>query len=203
MKKGTILSITFFVILSIPACTPRSEYNRALVRELGSGKRSDSLFLGLYLGMPEKDFYVHCWKLNKKGLVRQGESNTTVLYEVKNALKHPALCDFYPHFNQGKIFEMPVRYHYKGWVPWNKELSSEKLQDDVLNWYRKTYGRDFIKIRHPKRGDAWVKLDDNRRITIFMEDELHVWAVFTDMSVKTNWSGINADTTQNMNFTKK
>ena len=79
-------------------------------------------FLGLYFGMPEKDFYMHCWKLNQKGLIKQGESNTTVEYQLKDELKYPAVMDFYPKFNQGKISEMPVMFKYKGWAPWNKTL---------------------------------------------------------------------------------
>jgi hypothetical protein len=28
---------------------------------------------------------------------------------------------------------------------------------------------------------AYVRIDGNRRITIFKEDDMHVWAVFKDM----------------------
>ncbi len=34
---------------------------------------------------------------------------------------------------------------------------------------------------------AYVKVDGNRRITIFKQDELHVWAIFTDMLVTRDW----------------
>ena len=94
--------------------------------------------------------------------------------------------DFYPGFFQNKIYEMPVRFIYNGWAPWNKKLSSENLQTDVLEWYEKVYGDDFIKVKHPKHGMAYIMVNGNRRITIFKEDEMHVWAVFTDMSVKRN-----------------
>ena len=40
-----------------------------------------------------------------------------------------------------------------------------------------------MKVDHPKRGSAYIKLDGNRRITIFRENEMNVWAVFSDMSV--------------------
>ena len=51
--------------------------------ELASGKRNDSLFMGIYLGMPSKDFYVHCWQLNNEGLFTDGATNTSVLYHFK------------------------------------------------------------------------------------------------------------------------
>ena len=99
--------------------------------------------------------------------------------------------DFYPRFNDGKICEMPVRFMYTAWAPWNKKLSAENLQSDVLEWYKKLYGGGFIEVQHPKRGKAFVKVDGNRRITIFKEDDRHVWAVFTDMLVKKSWNDSN------------
>lgn len=178
----------FLVSFIFISCSPKAEYDRKLKQELSSGIRQDSIFMGIYLGMPEKKFYLHCWNLNKRGVIRQGETNTTVEYEIKNELKYPGLMDFYPNFNEGKIYEMPVKIKYKGWAPWNKELSSDRLQEDVLNWYEQVYGKGFLKVRHPERGFAYVKLDGNRRITIFKADDLYVWVVFTDMLVKRGWN---------------
>jgi hypothetical protein len=139
--------------------------------------------MGIYLGMPAKDFYLHCWELNRRGIIKQGTNNTTVEYVLKNELKHPALMDFYPTFTDNRISEMPVRFAYAGWAPWNKELSSDNLQLDVLNWYKKTYGSGFIEVGHPVKGTAYIKINGNRRISIFKNDDLHVWAIFTDMLV--------------------
>ena len=197
-----MIVITGFIIFG---CSPRSKYERMLKHELASGVRYDSLFLGLYFGMHEKEFYVHCWNLNHKGLIKQGESNTTAQYEIKDELKYPALMDFYPKFIEGKIFEMPVSIKYKGWAPWNKTLSSKNLEKEVLKWYEKVYGKGFIKVIHPQHGTAYVKINGNRRITIFVEDDLHVWAVLTDISVKKDWhysvtkpENSNNDTTKSL-----
>ncbi len=165
-------------------CSPRAKYERRLKQELASGVRQDSLFMGLYLGMPQLDFYTHCWKLNRSGLIKQGPNNTTVEYKLKNELKYPATMHYYPEFFQHKIYEMPVRFMYNGWTPWNKKLSADNLEKDILKWYKKIYGDGFIVVSHPKYGKAYVKIDGNRRITIFKEDDSHVWAVFTDMLVK-------------------
>jgi hypothetical protein len=164
-------------------CSTKARYERKLKHELGRGVRYDSLFMGLYLGMPQKDFYLHCWNLNRQGLFKQGPGNTTVEYQIKNELKHPGTMNFYPGFVDGKIAEMPVKFIYSGWAPWNNGLSSDTLQSDVLIWYKKIYGDDFIKVKHSKKGIAYVNLNGNRQISIFKEDEMHVWAVFTDMSV--------------------
>jgi len=172
-----LLAVVFF------SCTPRSQYERRLKSELASGIRQDSLFLGLRLGMTDLDFYTRCWALNRQGLIKQGTGNNTVEYALEKELKYPATMNFYPNFQQGKIYEMPVQFVYNGWAPWNKEYSSQTLEEDVLAWYTNIYGDSFIKVEHPKWGSAYVKIDGNRRITIFKEDDSHVWAVFTDMTV--------------------
>lgn len=185
MKKNILwLLPLLFAGMIFSGCSPRAKYEHRLKHELSSGVRHDSLFLGLYLGMPEKDFYTHSWMLNRQGLIKQGPSNMSVEYKLKDQLKYPATMNYYPVFVENKIFEMPVRFVYNGWSPWNKKFSSDSLEADVLRWYKETYGKGFIKVAHPERGLAYVKVDGNRRITIFKTDDLHVWAVFTDMLVK-------------------
>jgi hypothetical protein len=168
----------------VAACTPGARYERKLASELESGERHDSLFMGLYLGMSDKDFYTHCWELNREGLIRQGPANLTVQYKTREELKHPATMHFYPVFEDRRIVEMPVRFSYNGWAPWNGELSSENLAKDVLEWYKGIYGDDFLTVKHPEHGTAFVKVDGNRRITIFYEPDLYAWAIFTDLKSK-------------------
>jgi hypothetical protein len=180
-RRITGLFIFFISVVIGVSCTPKERYDRMLKHELASGIRHDSLFMGLYLGMSQKDFYTRCWNLNREGLVKQGEGNTTVEYLTRGELKHQGRMDFYPKFAEGKIYEMPVRFAYAGWAPWNKELSSENLLTDVLDWYKKIYGGGFIEVDHPEKGAAFVKVNGNRRITIFKTDDLYVWAIFTDL----------------------
>jgi len=169
-------------ILLVNGCTPKTKYDRMLKQELASGIRHDSLFMGLYLGMPVKEFYTRCWQLNMKGLIRQGTRNMTVAYQIKDELKYPASVDFYPEFTE--ISEMPVRYIYNGWAPWNKKLSADSLQVQVLKWCEKQYGDNFIEVKHPDKGIAFVKINGNRRISIFKENDMSVWVVYTDLLAK-------------------
>lgn len=184
--KTKLLWILPAVIIAVlfSACTPKAKYERMLKKELASGIRYDSLFMGLYLGMPEKEFYTRCWNLNGQGIIKQSPRNMSVEYKIKDELKYPGTMDFYPEFVNGKIYEMPVRFIYNGWAPWNKKLSSDSLQLDVLEWFKKMYGPGFFDVKHSVRGTAFVKLDGNRRISIFKEDDMYVWAVYTDMLVK-------------------
>jgi len=185
MKKRFLWMLSVITICILFAgCTPKARYERTLKRELSSGIRNDSLFFGIRLGMTSKEFYAHCWNLNKQGLVKQGSVNRSVEYITRDELKHKAAMNFYPTFNHDKIVEMPVRFSYTGWAPWNKKLAADSLQMDIINWYSKKYGEGFIKVKHPIHGTAFVKVDGNRRITVFKETSLIVWAVFRDMSAE-------------------
>lgn len=152
-------------------------------RELAKDVRVDSLFMGLEFGMSPKEFFAHCWELNKKGIFRDGPGNTSVEYDF-DELKHPAFVHFYPEFHDSKIFEIPVKYKYKAWAPWNKHLFSDSLMLDVLELYKQKYGDKFIKVTHPKRGTLYVKVDGNRRIIIAKTDDISVTALYSDLSVK-------------------
>lgn len=177
--KWMVLTTMFALVVG--GCSPGKTYERRLKRELASGVRYDSLFMGISFGMTDKEFFEHCWKLNKDSLVKQGTANMSVQYDINEELQHPATMNFYPVFDSGKIVEMPVRFIYNGWAPWNKELSAEKLAVDVKSWYEEMYGRGFITVTHPMKGEAYTKIDGNRRITIYNENDLYVWAIFTDM----------------------
>jgi hypothetical protein len=184
MLKISIYFAGLFMLFGVMAgCHREHEYDRRVREELAKGERHDSLFMGLYLGMVERDFYGHCWELNKKGLIRQGSGNTTVLYKLKE-LKRPAEMNFYPSFYNKKIWQMPVKFNYESWAPWNKNLMSDSLELDVLRLFKNWYGDDFLEVKHRKFGSAFVKIDGNRRITIYKIDDQYVMALFTDLLVE-------------------
>ena len=170
-------------VLLIEGCSPGARYDRKLRKELASGVRYDSLFMGFHFGMSDKDFYALCWEMNREGIIRQSHSNTAVHFDPGDRLPHSATMEFYPKFEENKIVEMPVKFFYNGWSPWTKELYSGHLVKDIRDWYEDEYGKGFIAVSHPVRGIAFTKIDGNRRITIYQEDDLYAWAIFTDMSV--------------------
>lgn len=176
------MALAAIAALLAGGCTPAKKYERQLKRGLASGIRHDSLFMGLSFGMTEDEFFDVCWELNRNNLVKQGMDNRSVEYEIKDELKYPAVMNFYPVFEDGKIEQMKVRFIYDGWSPWNKDQSAANMALDVKQWYEKIYGKGFITIEHPLRGEAYTKIDGNRRITIYIESDQFVWAIFTDMS---------------------
>jgi len=174
----------FFLI----ACqqTPYDKYQSLVQVELASSHRVDSLFLGISLGMTPRDFYLHCWDMNKKGLFTDGESNTAVTYKLPQGLKFPASMNFYPEFSDGRISRMGVSFRYDGWAPWNKHMNSDSLREDVKHllqeWYPK--GNPFIRMEDKERGVIYVKVDGNRRMIVGCYDNVYVKVVYTDLSVE-------------------
>lgn len=179
-----IIYLIIFIVLVVSSCSKKQQYEKMVERELASGVRHDTLFLNLSLGMTSEDFYKTCWEMNKQGLIRQGSGNTSVAYEMKEDLNFITDVNFYPTFFEDKIYEMPVQFKYKAWAPWNKQMQSDSLQLDVLRLFEEWYGKGFIEIAPNAQKKAYVKVDGNRRISIYkdhVEDGL-VWALFTDLS---------------------
>lgn len=175
------LFLLLIMVLVMVGCGKKAQYDRLVERELASGVRNDSLFFGIYFGMTSKEFYTHCWELNKEGLIRQGDHNLSVEHQFKG-LDHTAKMNFYPNFYEDRIYEMPVKFQYNAWAPWNKHLWSDSLQMAVLELMEEWYGEGFMEVKHPEHGSAFVKVDGNRRITIFKKGESDVYTIFTDLT---------------------
>jgi hypothetical protein len=183
--------LKYFLLCSIMglfACRQSAieEYNSLVKKELDSKKKVDDIFFGIRLGMNSKDFYVHCWNKNKEGLFRDGAGNSSVLYELDSTqLKHAAEMNFYPEFKNGQIHKLWAKFRYKGWMPWNKELGSDKLLPDIVELYGRWYpgGNPFIKIADEQRRARYVKIDGNRQIMITVFDDTDVKAEYTDLRI--------------------
>jgi len=73
---------------------------------------------------------------------------------------------------------------YDAWAPWNKNLFSDSLLNDVVGLYKKWYGNNnFIEMKDSVKGTIFIKVDRNRRIIIGRYDDLHVKANYTDLLV--------------------
>jgi hypothetical protein len=187
MKDILKAILLFFFVTLYTGCTrdnSNKQYNRLVETELASNKRVDSIFFGIYLGMTGKEFFTHCWEMNKKGLFTDGQSNTAVLYRLNhNELKYPASMNFYPEMNENKITKMSATFQYEGWAPWNRHLFSDTLLPDVLNLYKRWYnsGNPFIEMRTSGKPPIYVKIDGNRRIIIGQKDDMQVKVDYTDL----------------------
>ncbi|MEM6699531.1 MAG: hypothetical protein AAF806_15615 [Bacteroidota bacterium] len=169
--------ILFFGILLSTSC--KSEYEQMVERE--KGIQQDSLFLGITFGMTSKEFYAHCWELNKQELIKQGPVNQTVEYNLDDELRQEGHMYFYPKFQDDKIHEMPVTFSYDA-LPWTDEYSLDTLYEDVQNLVTDWYG-ELTEFTHPEKGSVLVRVDGNRRIRVFKDPmNTKVKVIFTDLN---------------------
>lgn len=186
---SVFMILLLFVLIACSEDSDMDKYNKLVKKELAVNKRADSIFLGIYFGMTQKNFFLHCWEMNKKGILTDGNDGTgkmTVLYKLDKELKYPASMNFYPDFNDSTIWKMRVFYHYDGWGPWNKHMAADSLLTDVLAMYKKWYntGNSFIQVNDKTKGTLFVKVDGNRKIVIGKYDDVLVKAEFTDMLIE-------------------
>jgi hypothetical protein len=147
--------------------------------------REDSLFLGIYFGMTNKDFFTHCWELNKKGILENGVNNTTVRYKLRDF--HPKLAmDFYPAFYEQKIYKMPLFFYFDDYSLWNTDLGPDSLQFYGEKVIHEWYGDDFIlmvKEEGNLRDTLKVDVDSNRRVLIKKAKDNKLGIDITDLSL--------------------
>tara|TARA_B100000085_G_scaffold74982_1_gene67343 strand:+ start:41 stop:604 length:564 start_codon:yes stop_codon:yes gene_type:complete len=175
--------ILFSIIIISCQTNPYLELER---NELASGKRYDSLFLGVKFGMTSKDFYAHCWDLNKRQLITQGPSNNSVRYYLPTeSIGQKIEMLFYPVFDNDIVYEVNSTFSYTGWAPWNKETSSDYLIDEVRDILSGWYSTEFFEIKNPKNNSVlYATVSGNRRIAITKVSEREVRARYTDLTVE-------------------
>ena len=169
------------LVFAYTSCTQKSEYQKLVDAELATNIRQDSLFLGISLQMGSKDFFGHCWELNKQGILTNGVGSM-VKYDASEDFNHDTYMFFYPKFEDGKIIEMPIEFQYADWALWNEELSVENLLEEVKSTLEDWYGGDFIKmVSDDGTKTVWVKVDGNRRIRVYRQSISAVAVVITDL----------------------
>ncbi len=190
MRLQSSLALFIAVSCTLGACNQDNSYENLLDRELTSGVRHDSLFLGYALGMPRDTFYSHSWSLNRQGLVMQGPQNQTIQYALPYALPYPAKMYFYPDFHADHVYRMRIRFAYDGWAPWTRRLSSDSMKVDVVNLLESWYGTGFFPYGSITRGMTtevpMVKIDGNRHIKVATITDMEVFVVITDVVAAKN-----------------
>ena len=173
------------IIITIMSCQTNS-YLELEKRELSSGVRYDSLFLGVKFGMTSKDFYAHCWDLNRQKLITQGPSNNSVRYYLPTeSIGQKIEMLFYPVFDNDIVYEVNTTFSYTGWAPWNKETSSDYLIDEVREILSGWYNSKFYEIKNPKNNSTlYTTVSGNRRIVITKVSEREVRARYTDLTIE-------------------
>tara|TARA_E500000331_G_C17127270_1_gene656564 strand:+ start:315 stop:881 length:567 start_codon:yes stop_codon:yes gene_type:complete len=171
----------FSLFIFIYAC--KHSYYDIEKRELNSGIRYDSIFFDLHFGMTSKEFYDRCWELNKQEVVKEGPSNSSVKYLIKEGVRYDTEMLFYPKFHENKVYMMLSTFSYVGWAPWNRDRFSNILLDDVKQLLESWYGGSFLAVKGENDKKLYVMVQGNRRITISIIDDRDVRVRFTDLSI--------------------
>jgi len=158
------------------------------VRSLtGRNSQYDSLFLGVSLGMKAKDFYDHCWQLNKEKVVTHGPTNQSVEYafDIEPGIK--VYMRFYPYFYKDMIYQMPVTFTYDRWAPWARDYHADKLIEKIIPMLNNWYGGEFQSKVDPRKGRVYARIDGHRRMFVFVKDEQYVQLVITDIGAEKDY----------------
>ena len=169
----------------------KSEYQRAIETGLASGEIHENLVLDMKVGWTKKEFFSHCWKMNKEGKIHQGGGNSYARYYVPPGEIHeePEEIDmlFYGIFNeQDTMIGMDMKMSYVKWAPWNEDMKADKLIDRMKEHYVHTYGgNEFMNINIGEEGFvANVKVDDNRQILIYPTSDKDIAIKIEDLRYK-------------------
>lgn len=153
--------------------TCKSEYTQLVESELAKDIRHTELPLGLQVGVSRKKYFADCWKMNKDEIISAGPGNEYAKFELipsgtTDTFKHIKML-FYGIFDKQDIMrglDMIMEFHT--WSPWNTEYQSPVLMQTLETHYMNTYqGNSFISINVSDRIEARVKIDGNRRITMY------------------------------------
>lgn len=163
--------------------------------ELAKGIRNDSLFMGLYLKMPRKEFREYCFDMNIKNQFKQGGQKNSNWVESKLVeLNYPATITFYPNFKNDSISELNATIYYENAKFKDGTFEKDSLLLDVFNLMDKWYGGKIFKIKSPVfyKEDIYVKVNANRRITIYLDANgqmVNLW--YVDLTEMNNKNYIN------------
>jgi len=177
--------IFLFVCFAMIAC--ESEYSQMVKDGLASGKVHEDLILGLKMGQTQKEFYDHCWQLNKKKIVSQGSGNRFArhIMLLDSTVQAPKKVDmlFYGIFDEEKIMNgMHMKFSYIKWSPWNEDFQSDVLIKELKDKYLKKYGgNSFIEITVNDDVKAYTKIDGNREILIYPNSDKDVTVKIQDL----------------------
>ncbi|MFD2099038.1 hypothetical protein [Flagellimonas iocasae] len=167
--KTKLVLVTFTAMVGLASCK-KSEAERYMAYEkeqLQNGVVQDSLFLGLYFGMPKKEFREYCFDKNlEKKFWQGGLKNMSWVESKLDGMQYPAAINFYPEFTNDTITEMNAAIYYTSYIDGN--FDSDHLLLDVLDLLDKWYGGKTFKVNSPVfyKNDVQVHLKGNCRITV-------------------------------------
>ena len=184
MTNSNQIALLSFALLGLIflGCSPEQKLERAIEKELATGVKKDSLFLGVEFGITMEEFFDQCRELNKQGLVREGSKNMSVEYIFKDSLDQPIAFNFYADREADSlIYKYYTSFYYYAFAL-NRHLYADRLLEMLpsilMDWYG---GNEPFTV--VKDGKTYLyKIDGNRVIELYVYDMGTVVATYYDSS---------------------
>ena len=176
-----------FLLMSILLVSCKSEYDKIVKAELAKGESITELPLGLRTGMTKKEYFADCWQMNSDAKISQGPGNQYAQYFLLPQASQDSIdmirMLFYGMFDEKEIMHgLDMIMEFITWSPWNEAYHSPALISTLEQEYMTTYqGNKFITVKVNEEVDARVKVDANRRITIYPLSERKVAVKIVDL----------------------
>ncbi len=188
-KLSNVLGLIVASILLISLQSCKTEYEKMVESELGSGVVHDSLIFDLKIGQTKKEFYKYCWDMNKSQKITAGSGNKYAKFVLPadSTDIHPDKINvqFFGMFDENDVMQgMEMKMGYYSWAPWLEQFDSDKLllkiKDKMLEDYP---GNDFVEI---EVGEviALVKVDGNRQISMYPITQQEIMVKIEDLRTK-------------------
>ena len=182
LDRSSFLSLAGLLFMIFVGCNPEKKLEHIIERELATGIRNDSLFLGLEFGITMDDFFDQCRELNKQGLVQEGSKNMSVEYVFKDSLDRPIAFNFYADREaDGPIHRYYTSFYYYAFAL-NRHLYADRLIETLpailMEWYG---GNQPFKVKRDGK-EYLYKIDGNRMIELSIYDLSMVTATYYDLT---------------------
>ncbi len=171
-----VLMISVWVLVSCSNKSNQAQQNTASEVEI---QESDSLIHDYTFGMSRDEFFELSWKYNADGILING-SGAEIVEDV-DWLKAPAKRVFYPNFVDEKIVEMPIKYSYKGWAPWNTHLSADSLMYHLIPILSEDYGVEFSLLSENMENPIYIGKRASSEIEIKVTSSYEVEVTFKEL----------------------
>ena len=195
MTKSTFLCypkwILFYPLILgiiISGCK-QSIYRQHYIKEMRKKEKLDSLFFGLRFGDSKDIYFDKCWNLNHQRLIMPSSGSYGWLsYDLVDA--HDSLgidkieMRFIGEFDKKDVMnKLNLKFSFRSWAPWLDQYQSDVLIYQVIDSIEKWYpGNDFFRFDNlVDSTETYFKIDANRQIKVFVEDDVFVAGEIEDL----------------------
>ncbi|NNF32879.1 MAG: hypothetical protein HKN68_02155 [Saprospiraceae bacterium] len=166
--KIKIWVTSMILFLGLVACDPSGTNN-------SYDESMDDLFLGLKFGMTRQAFFDTSFAYNARKIIVNGGNEYSVAYKTRgDELNYDGFMYYYPKFTDSLISEVPMKFHYSQWAPWNKYLWADSLIIDVKELMETWFGPGFKESQDKLGNQRFLKIDGPRSIAIQKVDDQYV-----------------------------